>query len=106
MAIPDHLTCLLRSLYTGQEATVRTGHGTTEWFQIGKGVCQGCILSPYLFNLYAEYIMRNAGLDEAQAGIKIAGRNISNLRYADDTTLMCRKCRRTKESLDESERGE
>uniref|UniRef100_A0A4W2DNR5 Reverse transcriptase domain-containing protein n=1 Tax=Bos indicus x Bos taurus TaxID=30522 RepID=A0A4W2DNR5_BOBOX len=86
--IPDHLTCLLRNLYAGQKATVRTGHGTTDWFQIGKGVRQGCILSPWLFNLYAEYIMRNAGLDEAQAGIKIAGRNISNLRYADDTTLM------------------
>ena len=88
MGIPDHLTFLLGYLYAGQEATVRTGHGTTDWFQIGKGVCQGCILSPCLFNLYAEYIMRNAGLDEAQAGIKIAGRNISNLRYADDTTLM------------------
>ena len=88
MGIPDHITCLLRNLYGGQEATVRTGHGTTEWFQIGKGVCQGCILSPCLFNLYAEYIMRNAGLDEAQARIKIAGRNIDNLRYADDTTLM------------------
>ena len=88
MGIPDHLTCLLRNLYAGQEATVRTGHGTTDWFQIGKGVCQGCILSPCLFNLHAEYIMRNAGLEEAQAGIKIAGRNISNLRYADDTTLM------------------
>ena len=88
MGIPDHLFCLLRNLYAGQEATVRTGHGTTDWFQIGKGVCQGCILSPCLFNLYAEYIMRNAGLEEAQAGIKIAGRNISNLRYADDTTLM------------------
>ncbi|GBX76780.1 hypothetical protein M6C068_2620 [Staphylococcus aureus] len=88
MGIPDHLTCLLRNLYAGQEATVRTGHGTTDWFQIGKGVCQGCILSPCLFNLYAEYIMRNAGLEEAQAGIKIAGRNINNLRYADDTTLM------------------
>ena len=88
MRIPDHLTCLLRNLYAGQEATVRTGHGTTDWFQIGKGVCQGCILSPHLFNLYAEYIMRNAGLDEAQAGIKIATRNINNLRYADDTTLM------------------
>ena len=87
MGIPDHLTCLLRNLYAGQEATVRSGHGTTDWFQIGKGVCQGCILSPYLFNLYAEYIMRNAGLDEAQAGIKIAGRNINNLRYANDTTL-------------------
>ena len=82
------MTCLLRNLYAGQEATVRTGHGTTDWFQIWKGVCQGCILSPYLFNFYAEYIMRNAGLDEAQAGIKISGRNINNLRYADDTTLM------------------
>ena len=84
----DHLTCLLRNLYEGQEATVRTGHGTTHWFQIGKGVCQACILSPCLFNLYAEYIMRNAGLEETQAGIKIAGRNINNLRYADDTTPM------------------
>ena len=88
MGIPDHLTCLLRSLYAGQEATVRTGHGTTDCFQIGKGVYQGCILSPCLFNFYAEYIMRNAGLEEAQAGTKIAGRNINNLRYADDTTLM------------------
>ena len=88
MGIPDHLTCLLRSLYVGQEATVRTGYGTTYWFQIGKGVHQGCILSPCLFNLYAEHIMRNAGLEEAQAGIKIAGRNINNFRYADDTTLM------------------
>ena len=88
MGIPGHLTCLLRNLYTGQEATVRTGHGTTDWFQIGKGVHQGCMLSLYLFNLYAEYIMRNIGLDEAQAGIKIAWRNINNLRYADDTTLM------------------
>ncbi|ELR54835.1 hypothetical protein M91_02532, partial [Bos mutus] len=88
MGIPDHLICLLRNLYAGQEATVRIGHGTTDWFQIGKGVHQGCILSPCLFNLYAEYIMRNAGLEETQAGIKIAGRNISNLRYADDTTLM------------------
>ena len=88
MGILDHLTCLLRNLYAGQEATVRTGHGTTHWFQIGKGVHQGCILSPCLFNLYAEYIMRNAGLEETQAGIKIAGRNINNLRYADDTTLM------------------
>ena len=87
---PDHLTCLLRNLYAGQEATVRTGHGTTDWFQIGKGVCQGCILSPCLFNLNAEYIMRNAGLDEAQAGIKIARRNINYLRYADDTTLMAK----------------
>ena len=88
MGIPDHLTCLLRNLYAGQEATVRTGHGTTNWFQEGKGVRQGCILSPYLFNLYAEYIMRNAGLEEAQAGIKIVRRDINNLRYADDTTLM------------------
>ena len=88
MGIPDHLTCFLRNLYAGQEATVRTGHGTTDWFQIGKGVCQDCILSPCLFNLYAEYIMQNAGPDEAQAGIKMAGRNINNLRYADDTTLM------------------
>ena len=88
MGITDHLTCLLRHLYAGQEATVRTGHGTTDWFQIGKRVCQGCILSPCLINLYAEYIMRNAGLDEAQARIKIARRNINNLRYADDTTLM------------------
>ena len=87
MGIPDHLTCLLRNLYAGQEGTVRTGHGITDWFQIMKGVHQGCILSPCLFNLYAEYIMRNAGLDEAQAGIKIAGRNINNLRYADDSTL-------------------
>ena len=93
MGIPDHLTCLLRNLYAGQEATVRTGHGTTDWFQIGKGVCQGCchpayLLSPCLFNFYADYIMRNAGLEEAQAGIKFAGKSTSNLRYADDTTLM------------------
>ena len=88
MGIPDHLTCFLRNLYADQEATVRTGHGTTDWFQIGKEVCQSCILSLCLFNLYAEYIMKNAGLDEAQAGIKTAGRNINNLRYADDTTLM------------------
>ena len=88
MGIPDHLTCLLRNLYAGQEATVRTGHGTTDCFQTGKGVSQGYILSPCLFNLYAEYIMRNAGLEETQAGIKIAGRNINNLRYSDDTTLM------------------
>ena len=88
MGIPDHLTYLLRNLYAGQEATVRTGHGTTDWFPIGKGVRQGCILPPYLFNFYTEYIMRNTGLDEAQAGIKIAGRNINHLRYADDTTLM------------------
>ena len=91
MGIPDHLTCLLRNLYAGQEATVRTGHGTTDWFQIGKGVRQGCILSPCLFNLYAEYIMKNAGLDEAQAGIKIARRNINNLRYSGDTTLMAER---------------
>ena len=101
IGIPDHLICLLRNLYAGQEATVRTGHGTIDWFQIGKGVCQGCILSPCLFNFYAEYIMRNAGLEETQAGIEIAGRNINNLRYADDTTLMAEN-----ESLDESERGE
>ena len=88
MGIPDHFTCLLRNVYAGQEATIRTRHATTDWFQIGKGVCQGCILSPCLFNFYAEYIMRNAGLEEAQAGIKIARRNINNLRYADDTTLM------------------
>ena len=88
MGIPDHLTCLLRNLYAGQEATVRTGHETTDWFQIGKEVCQGCILSPRLFNFYAEYIVRNAGLHEAQSGIKIVGRNINSLRYADDTTLM------------------
>ena len=88
MGIPHHLTCLLRNLYAGQEATVRSGHGTTDWFQTGKGVRQGCILSPCLFNLYAEYIMRNAGLEEAQAGIKVSGRNINNFRYADDTTLM------------------
>ena len=113
MGIPGHLTCLLRNLYAGQEATVRTGHGTTHWFQIGKGVCQGCILSPCLFNLYAEkkklyaeYIMRNAGLEEAQAGIKVAGRNISHLRYADDTTLMAENGRGTQKPLDESERGD
>ena len=88
MGIPDNLTCLLRNLYAGQEATVRTGHGTTDWFQIRKGVCQGCILSPCLFNLHAEYIMRNTGLEEAQSGIKIAWRNINNLRYAEGTTLM------------------
>ena len=91
IGIPDHLTCLLRNLYACQETTVRTGHGTTDWFQIGKRICQGCILSPCLFNLYAEYIMRNAGLEEAQAGIKTAGRNINNLRYVDDTTFMARK---------------
>ena len=88
MVVPDHLTCLLRNLYAGQEATVRTEHGTTDWFQTGKGVCQSCILPPCLFNFYAEYIMRNAELDEAQAGIKTARRNINNLRYEDDTTLM------------------
>ena len=91
MGIPDHLTCLLRNLYAGQEAAVRTGHGTTDWFQIKKGVCQGCMLSSCLFNFYTEFIMRNAGLDEAQTGIKIARRNISNLRYADDTTLMAER---------------
>ena len=88
MGIPDHLTCLLRNLYAGQEATIRTGHGTIDWFKIGKGVCQGCILSPCLFNFYAEYIMRNAGLEETETGIQIAPRNINNLRYADDTALM------------------
>ena len=102
MRIPDHLTCLLRNLYASQEARVRTGYGTTDWFHIGKGVHQCCILSHCLFNFYAEYIMRNAGLEEVQAGIKIARRNINNLRYADDTTLMAE----TKEPLDESERGE
>ena len=101
MGIPDHLTYLLRNLYSGQEATVRTGHGTTDWFQIGKGVHQGCVLS---LCLYAEYIMRNAGLEEPQAGIKIAGRNINNLRYADDTTLMAESEEELK-SLNESERG-
>ena len=106
MGILDHLTCLLRNLYAGQEATVRTGHGTTDCFQIGKGVCQGCILSPCLFNFYAEYIIRKAGLQEAQAGIKIAGRNINNLRYADDTTLMAESEEKLKKPLDESERGE
>ena len=105
MGIPDHLTCLLRNLYAGQEATVRTGHGTIDWFQIGKGVHQGCILSPCLFNLYAENIMRKAALDEAQAVIKITGRNINNLRYADDTTLMAESKEKLK-SLNESERGE
>ena len=98
MGIPDHLTCFLRNLYAGQEATGRTRHGTTDWFQIGKGVCQGCILSPCLFNLYAEYVMRNARLEEAQAGIKIARRNISNLRYSDDTTLMA-ECEEDLKSL-------
>ena len=90
MGIPDHVTCLLRNLYAGQEATVRTGHGTTDWFEIGKGVHQGCLLSLCIFKLYAEYIMRNTGLDEAQAGLKITGRNINNCRYADDTTLMAK----------------
>ena len=99
MGIPDHLTCLLRNLYAGQEATVRTRHGTTDWFQIGKGVHQGCILSPCLFSLYAEYIMQNARLDETQAGIKIAGRNIKNLRYADDTTLMAESKEEPKSQL-------
>ena len=105
MGIPDYLTCLLRNRYAGQEATVSTGHGTKDLFQTGKGVRQGCILSPCVFNLYAEYVMRNAGLEEAQAGIKIAGRNINNLRYADDTTLMAESEKELK-SLDESERGE
>ena len=106
MGIPDHLTCLLRNLYAGQEATVRTGHGTIDWFQVEKGVRQGCMLSLCLFNLYAEYIMRNAGLEETQAGIKIA-RRINNLRYADDTTLMAESERwRVKKPLDECERGE
>ena len=105
MGIPDHLTCLLRNLYAGQEATVRSGYGTMDWFKIGKGVRQGCILSPYLFNLYAEYIMQNAGLDEAQAGIKIAGRNTNNLRYTDDTTLMAKR-EELKSLLKKSERGE
>ena len=99
MGIPGHLTCLLRNLYASQEATVRTGHGTTDWFQIGKGVCQGCILSSYLFSLHAEYIMRNAGLEEAQAGIKIARRNINNLRYTDDTILMAEKGKELKSLL-------
>ena len=103
MEIPDHLTCLLRNLYAGQEATVTTGHGTTDSFQIGKGVRQGCILSPCLFNLYAEYIMRHAGLEEAQAGIKTAGRNINNLRHADDTTIKA-ESKEEKESLDKGER--
>ena len=105
MGIPDHLTCLLRNLYAGQEATVRTGHGTTDWFQIEKGVPQGCILSPCLFNLYAEYSMQNARLDEAQAGIKIAGRNINNFRYANDITQMA-ESEGTKKPLDEGERRE
>ena len=105
MGLPNHLTCSLRNLYAGQEATVKIGHGTTDWFQIGKEVCQGYILSPCLFNLYAEYVLRNTGLEEAQAGIKIAGRNINNLRYTDDTTFMA-ESKEVKEPLDESERGE
>ena len=104
MGIPDHPTCLVRNLYADQEATVRTGHGTIDWFQIGKGVCQSCVLSPCLFNLYAEYIMRNSGLDETQTGIKIAERNSNKLRYTDDTTLMAKSEERTIEPLDESER--
>ena len=111
--IPDHLTCLLRNLYSGQEATVRAGHGTADWFQIGKGVRQGCVLSPCLFNLYAAYIMQNSGLDEAQAGIKITRRNVDNLRYADDTTLRAENeeelkslLMKVKEKKKESERGE
>ena len=106
MGIPEHLTCLLRNLYAGQRATVRTGHGTMDWFQTGKGVRQGCILSPCLFNVYEEYIMRNAGLEETQAGINTAGRNINNLRYADDTTLMAESEEELKKPLDESKRGE
>ena len=105
MGIPDHLTCLLRNLYAGKAATVTAGHGTTDWFQIGKEIRQGCTLSPCLFNLYAEHIMRNTGLDEAQAGIKIAGRNINNLRYADDTTLIT-VSEELKSLFYESERGE
>ena len=105
MGIPDHLTCLLRNLYAGQEATARTAHRTADWFQIGKGVHQGCILLPCLFNLYADYIMQNSGLDEAQAGIKIARRHINNLRYPYDTTLMA-ESKEEIESLDESEKGE
>ena len=106
MGISDHLTCLLRNLYAGQEARVRTGHRTTDWFQIGKGVRQGCILSPCLFNLYEEYIMRHAGLEETQAGIKIAGRNINNLRYADDITFTAKSEEGLQKPLNESERGE
>ena len=106
MGIPDHFACLLRNLHASQEATVRTGQGKTDWFQIGKGVHQGCILSPCLFNLYAEYIMRNAALEEAQAGIKIARRNIKNLRYVDDTTIMAESEEELDKHLDESERGE
>ena len=106
MGIPDHLTCLLRNLYAGQEATVKTGHGTRDWFQIGKGVCQGCILSPCLFNLYVQYIMRNVELDEAQAGIKTAWRNINNLRYIDDTTLMAESKEEIKSFLKLKEENE
>ena len=106
MGIPNHLTCFLRNLYAGQEATVRTEHGTADRFQIGKGVCQACMWSPCLFNLYAEYIMRNAGLEESQAGIKIAERNSNNLRYADDTTLMAESEEEVKKPLDETEKGE
>ena len=106
IGIPDYLTCLLRNLYVGQEATVKTGHGTTNWFQIGKGVCQGCILSPCLLNFYTEYIMRNAGLEEAEAGIKIAERNINNLRYADDTTLMAESEEELKSLLKVKEESE
>ena len=106
MGISDHLTCLLRNLYTGPKATVRTGHGTTDWFSMGKGVCQGCIPSPCLFNFYAEHIMRNSGLKEIQAGIKIAGRHINIFRYADDTTLMAESEEELKSLLIESERGE
>ena len=106
MGIPDHLTCLLRNLYAGQEATLGTGHGKTDWFQIGKGVCQGCILSPCLFNLYAAYIMQNAGMDDSQAGITIARRNTSKLKYTDDTTLMAESEEELKEPLDEGERRE
>ena len=106
MGIPDHLTCFLRNLYAGQEATVRTGHGTTDWFQIGKGVCQGCILSPSLFDVYAEYIMRNPGLDETQAGIKIVGRNINNLRCADDTTQRAKSKEELRTLLMKVRRGE
>ena len=104
MGIPDHLTCLLRNLYAGQEAAVRTGHGTTDWFQIGKGVCQGCILSPCLFNLYAEYIMQSTRLEESQSGIKIARGNINNLRYADDTTLMTESEEERKSLKEDSEK--
>ena len=106
MGIPYHLTCLLRNLYAGQEATVRTGHGSTDWFQIGKGVHQGYILSPYLLSLYAKYIMRNTGLEEAQTGIKISGRNINNLRYTNDTNFMAESKEELKKPLDESEGGE